>query len=206
MTLAQLVKGSIGGGILLSVASVSAVSAASIPGLFSTGVDGSGNALAPGASDPHYVVLETGNNAFTISSPPFNYVANSAASMWIWEQANGQPTWTTRTLRTTFDLTGFDLSTTSIKGRWAADDFVDDIKINGVSIGPIPNYPGDENFNSLHPFTISSGFTTGINTLDFVVRDTGNVAGFRVDFTPVPEPSAVLGLVLLGFGALLKRR
>ena len=206
MTLAKLIKGAIGGGVLLSLASVSAVSAASIPSLFSTGVDGAGNALAPGALDPHYVVVGTGNNAVTISSLPFNYVANNATSMWIWEQPSGQPTWTTRTLRTTFDLTGFDLSTTSIKGRWAADDFLDDILINGVSIGPIPNYPGDENFNSLHPFTISSGFATGINTLDFVVRDTGNVAGFRVDFTPVPEPSAVLGLVLLGFGAFLKRR
>ena len=46
MTLAKLIKSSIGGGvILISITSVSAASAASIPGLFNTGVDSSGNVL-----------------------------------------------------------------------------------------------------------------------------------------------------------------
>ena len=173
--------------------------------------------LSPlGVQDPHYIVLENGSSsAFTISSIPGSYIPNSSSSLWIWQQADGLPQSVTRTFRTTFNLTGFDPNTASITGQWAADNFLDAILINGVSIGTIPNDPNGFNYISLTPFAINSGFTAGLNTLDFVVRDIGFISGFRVDSLSgtaqpisqdVPEPSAVLGLVLLGFGAFLKRK
>jgi hypothetical protein len=198
--------------IVVSAASVTAASAASIPGLFNTGVDSSGNVLSPlGGQDPHYLVVETGNNALTMSVLSGDYIANGPNSLWIWEQAGGQPTNVTRTFRTTFNLTGFDPSTASITGQWAADDYLDAIKINGVSIGAITNYPGIENWASFHPFTINSGFTAGLNTLDFVVEDAGGIAGFRINSLsgtaqPVPEPSTILGIgAILGTLPVLRK-
>jgi hypothetical protein len=100
-------------------------------------------------------------------------------------------------------------------GEWAADNFLDAILINGASIGTISNDLLGRNFISFKPFTINSGFGPGINTLDFVVRDAGLTAGFRIGSlkgtahpisTAVPEPSAVLGLGLLGLGAFFKRK
>jgi hypothetical protein len=189
------------------VAVTGAAHAATIPGLFTTGVDSSGNALSLGVADPHYVVVETDNNAFTLSSIPGSYIPNNATSLWIWQQANGQPTNVTRTFRTTFSLTGLNPSTASIMGTWAADNFLDQILINGVSIGTIPNNLGGFNFGSFSPFNINSGFQADINTLDFVVRDVGVISGFRVGeisgtaqpiSQSVPEPSSTLGILALG--------
>jgi len=53
------------------------------------------------------------------------------------------------------------------------------------------------------PFTISSGFVLGKNTLDFVVYNAGDPTGLRVEIaSPVPEPSTVIAgaLLLLPFG------
>ena len=199
--------------IVVSAASVTAASAASIPGLFNTGVDSSGNVLSPlGGQDPHYIVLENNNNnAVTLSWPWTGYIANNSSSLWIWQQADGLAGNNTRTFRTTFDLTGFDPNTASITGQWAADDYLDAININGVSIGAIPSNPPSTNYSSFTSFTINSGFIAGLNTLDFVVRDVAGTAAFRVNSLsgtaqPVPEPSTILGIgAILGTLPVLKK-
>ena len=69
-----------------------------------------------------------------------------------------------------FNLSGFDLSTVKITGQWAVDSEGVDIRINGTSTGnkiaPFPPQPSE----AWHPFTISTGFVDGVNTLDFVVN------------------------------------
>lgn len=183
-----------------------------IVGLYATGVDNSGNALGNGATDPHYVILG-GSNAVTISNISFAWLPNSSSSRWIWQTADGTPTNVTLTFRTTFDLTGFDPSTASISGTWAADNYGDFIRINGVSI---PGFSGPT-YPYLTSFTISSGFIAGLNTLDFVVRDVGVIGGLRIAslsgtataaVTAVPEPAsiALAGMGLAGFMAILVRR
>jgi hypothetical protein len=201
----------IGTTLALSIFSINveSVRAASIPGLFNTGVDGTGNVLPLGSIDPHYNVVEVSDPAVIMTIIPDSYVDNSSTSSWIWENANGQPINVTRTFRTTFDLTGLIPSTASISGFWATDNIGLDILINGISTS-LTN-PG---FASFTPFTISSGFTNGVNVLDFVVNDFGAISGFRVDgiagtadpTQSIPTPALLPGLLGMGTAIIRKRR
>ncbi len=161
--------------------------AAQIP-IFSTGVDDSGNPLPLGSVDPHFVVVETGNQAVVLDPIAGVWVDNDTTSQWIWLTSDMyQNTGTTNnpiiwTFRTTFDLTGFDPSTAQIDGLFAVDNGLDDIKLNGNSL---PNSSGG--FTSRTAFSITSGFQPGINTLEFIARDWGVVAGFNVKLSGTVE-------------------
>ena len=190
-------------------------SAAIIPGLFTTGVDNGGNVLALGALDPHYVVLENAsNNAVTMTNIPGTYIPNAPTSLWVWENASGQPTNVTRTFRTTFSLTGLDPSTAMISGIWATDNFGLDILVNGTSTGNT-----SPTFTAYSNFSVNSGFVSGTNTLDFVVQDVGSISGFRVgsisgtadSMSAIPESASIaiwtlLGMAFLGHGRRFNRK
>ena len=184
--------------------------AATVPTLFGTGLDDSGNPLAPGSIDTHYIVIESASNAVVLNNLRDTYLPNDENSQWIWQQVDGQPTNVTRTFRTTFDLTGFDSNTVVVNGRWGTDNEGVDILINGVSTGI--SLPGSslDNFGQLHSFQIVDNFVLGINTLDFIVRDVGNVSAFRAELvgTVVPIPAAVwlFGSGLLGLVGFARRK
>ncbi len=188
--------------------------AAPITGLFGTGLDGTGSPVPGAGTDANYTVLETGAQALVRTGLPGTYFANSATSQWIWQQANGLPVNVTRTFRTTFDLTGFDASTAVINGLWGVDNIGLDILINGVSTGNALPGAVISNFSSLHAFSISSGFVSGLNTLDFRVQDVGGVSAFRAELSGtaravqgVPEPatSALVALALLAAVSAARR-
>jgi len=171
--------------------------------LFNTGVDNSGSLLPAGSVDPHYTILETATSGIVIrDSIPGSWIPNGPNSKWIWEDINGKPTSVIRSFRTTFDLTGFDLSTVSISGDWSTDNSGLDILINGNSTGITS--PG---FTSFTSFLVNSDFVAGMNTLDFEVFDFGGIAGFRAELSGqgdlqapvIPEPSTYL---LFGIGIL----
>lgn len=201
--------------LCLSGALSTSVSAASIPGLFNTGVDGAGNALVGGngTTDTHYLVLSstivgvaTGVDAVTY----FNgaYAAESATSRWISHSASGFPGVGTTTFRTTFDLTGLDPNTAAINGLNGADNF-GTIVLNGVATGISLN----GSFGVMAAFSITSGFVAGLNTLDFVVGDAGPPLAFRIDgisgtadVAAVPLPASVAMLVPALFGLVAARR
>lgn len=191
--------------------------------LFNTGVDAAGNALIGGNGivDPHYSIFSsdiagvtTGVSAVTY----FNgaYAPDSATSRWISHSATGFPGGGTTTFRTTFDLTGLNPSSAVITGMNAADN-AGTILLNGTSVGSL-----NGSFNTLVPFTISTGFINGLNTLDFAVTDFGPPLALRIaDIsgtannagpTPVPEPVpepvsiALLGLGLAGIAAVRRKR
>jgi hypothetical protein len=129
-----------------------------------------------GLGDPNWIILETGLPARVVStSPP---LPNSVDSKWIWQEANGQPGSVTRTFRTRFVLTAEQAVSARIIGRWATDNFGDNIRINGVATGQTS--PGATAWSS---FAVTAGFVEGVNTLDFVVRDTGAPGAFRAEVT-----------------------
>ena len=133
-----------------------------------------------GTKDPTYILLSgptcpTGScqTYITVSDDfPSPYrMANTVTSKWIEPvgannnaHAVGQ-----YVFRLTFSLEGVDLNTVLINGQWASDNQGQDILINGISTGN--KSPSLDQFSS---FTISSGFHSGVNTLDFVVDNEDN--------------------------------
>jgi hypothetical protein len=105
----------------------------------------------------------------------------------------------------TFDLTGYNAASAYFTGRVAADNSVV-VKLNNQEISSVAG------FTSWSDFSASSGFKSGLNTLDFVVtnwaQSSGNPTGLRVEFAssdvaaavPEPETYAMLlgGIALLG--------
>jgi len=102
---------------------------------------------------------------------------------------------------------------TAISGMIAADNHVDGVYLNGTLISGL----GATQYQAFTSFSITSGFVSGLNTLDFYAVDDGAPAGFNVQLTgqgatgpssTVPEPStwALLGGGLAGVGLLARRR
>jgi PEP-CTERM motif len=185
--------------------------------LYNTGVG------TPGSIDPHY------SETSPILAPMFItirqngvWVTAPAGSQWISFSANGNgadvPA-ATFGITTTFDLTGLNPATATISGELAADNFAE-IFLNGVDtgIGTTMNNPGGTGrtgFAQLLPFTITSGFEPGVNTLTFeLTNDPGKIpnpsALLVADLTgtaaPVPEPSSLALLSLGGLGLAGWRR
>jgi len=173
---------------------VSVPSFASIPGVFNTGVDANGDALGDEVLDSHWTITSSadptydGPETYTVDSnvwpiPP--WIANTSDSMWICprqDETTVEPGVYVYQLQ--FDLTGYYPGSAEITGRYSSDDSLTDVKINGVSTGI-----SGAMFDIWHNFSISSGFTAGINTLEFLVQNndggTGapNPSGLRVELS-----------------------
>jgi hypothetical protein len=195
--------------------------------LFNTGVALDGDPLSVGAIDPHWSIvagpgITTPVPAIVVNDQHLGAYFQDAHSQWIWVDASGfgGGSNTTYTFRLTFDLTGFDLATAKITGDWGVDNN-GQILLNG-SIPAIPKGDGQailkgsptENFGQFHHFSITGGFVSGLNTLDFVVTNTDgpgalnvtNLVGTADAATPsaVPEPASMTifasgALCLLGY-------
>jgi hypothetical protein len=173
--------------------------AATIPGLYNTGVATNGALATAGAIDPHYKLVQSPDANFpgpiarvlTDSYPlPSPWMANGPASKWIAPLAN-QGTGNAAgdyKYRTTFNLTGLDPTTAVITGQWTSDNAGTDILLNGAST----HNSQDGNFGAwAGTFTITGIFQDGINTLDFVVNNAGssvNPTGLRVELSGTADP------------------
>lgn len=154
--------------------------------LVSSGMEDHNTPLSLGSRDPHFVVVENDyQQAFVINPPSSTWIQNDENSQWIWENANGEPVNVIRTFRTSFDLTGFDYSTTKINMHVGADNSLLDVHLNGNSVDISLDDPA---FTTLQSFSITEGFQSGINSLDFVVQDIGEISGFRVDLSGFARP------------------
>lgn len=98
-----------------------------IPGVFSTGVDNSGDLLSAGQTDPKWTISLSPNGAvpaLVTASLDKNWVADTASSQWINANGVGQgPASAGLYIYTlTFSLNQLDPSTAQITGEWASDN------------------------------------------------------------------------------------
>jgi PEP-CTERM motif len=186
---------------LLAVGSHTAWAAATGPGPYNTGVDVAGTPLSGSAADPHYSVVNSaafGPAAYAVrqsDGPPVvagTWLLDNTLSSWLvpvpgifFTDVPGVTDLIT--YQTVFDLTGYRPNSGSITGRWAADDTGLQIRINGAVVPGVALAPYDQ----WTAFSITGGFQSGVNTLQFDTRSTATPTGLRVEFTSVFQPTAV---------------
>ena len=155
-----------------------------VSGLFPTGVDDNRAPLAGGARDPHYFLIASddpllpGPDTFVVdSSGPFGaWTFNDANSQWISAQGSnsGNSGVGNFTFRTSFTLSEVDPATAKLDASWS-DDNTGSIKFNGNAVAS-----ADPGFSSTASFSVTSGFVSGTNNLDFIVNNSGGPMGLRV--------------------------
>jgi hypothetical protein len=210
------------GGIvtILSLLAVSGTATATSIGLYSTGTDSSGNALPVNGIDAHYQVAASGGgpsdflsyytpNSYSFGNayhPSFDWGLGDATSSEISCNALNFPcdnnnAWV---YRTTFDLTGFDLSSVVLDLTGYFDD-KGQLAVNGNLVGgTYRQYSGPDNFILT---AANAGFVAGVNTLDIVSVNQGGPGGVYLkvnDVSAVPEPASLF-LVGTGLAAVVRR-
>ena len=176
-----------------------------IAGLFSTGVDNSGVAMASGAVDAHYQLIENPDVSSTDTIVegllPGAWMQYNSTSGWIGPKMDTVGSAVGNyTYRLVLDLKDRDPKTVVIEGRWATDNTGTDIRVNGTSLG-MRNTTQFPSWTSFAIYGSNVTFVAGENTLDFVVANEGAIGytGLRVeidksdaDFLPgsMPEISA----------------
>ncbi|MGD0958299.1 MAG: PEP-CTERM sorting domain-containing protein [Methylomonas sp.] len=188
--------------------STSHANANSITSLYNTGVDNSSALLAAKSTDGHYTLVSNANyspmvttgatiagnasEGFPYSGP---WLGDNTSSEWIIPGTNASGVGYFD-YQTTFSLAGLNAVTAQITGQWSTDNIGIDIILNGVSLG----LTNTNQFSSWTPFSITSDFVAGLNTLDFIVRNTAvSPTGLRVEMsgtaaaisTAVPEPGII---------------
>jgi hypothetical protein len=174
-------------------------------GVFNTGVDNIGAALASGQSDPHYVLISSADPAYpgptayaptTAPIPP--WVAEDGDSRWITPRPDASevvPGIFRYRLIFSIDNSN-EVATAAITANVGTDDGNGGVFLNGNDVSF-----GASGFGSLTALNIPDGtgfFVAGLNTLDFVVSNGGaaaNPSGLRVDdvaFTGVTLPPALI--------------
>ncbi len=190
--------------------------------LYNTGVDAAGVPLPDGYTpDPHYslTVVPSGATVTLVRTstggypvPP--YLPDDYLSAWI-GPLNPPATDLNGPIgdyhyTTTFSLAGLNPLTASISGQWSTDNEGVDIILNGVSTGQtIPFFDGSSySFQHWTPFSLTSGFVAGLNTIEFVVHNADptildNPTAVRVEMTGTAQvPDGGATVLLLGLGAL----
>lgn len=185
--------------------------------IFNTGTDLSNNAWPGiGVPDIHYFYTLSQTTGVPVTVDHTNWpifggpwVPNNPNSRWIGPNANSQGPAGAYTYATQFTLPPLtNLSTVSVSGLWGTDDPGVDIEINNISTGQL-----SAGFTTLVPFSITSGFQIGVNTIEFLVSNAGGPTGLRVDkvvgsYQLVPEPATIAlgGMALAGIVALRRSR
>jgi hypothetical protein len=141
--------------------------------LFGTGVG-----LHRGSADPHWELVTTSDDVEfkpqpAVVIPPYgNYVADARETgQWISDgPKRTRPAGCRWTIRTHFDLTGFDPATAQIEGSFAVDDNLVGLRLNGHPL-PLPVGKAEKLWGTQTPLRIERGFIAGANTLEFEIEN-----------------------------------
>jgi hypothetical protein len=195
------------------------LSAGTITGVCGTGFSSGCTTLGgAGTVDAYWALTSapeatTGTDAFVTDGSPGTFpfpiwVANTASAQWISPEANENTADSVGVYvyTETFSLSGYNLATVDLTGMFAADNS-GEIWLNGVDTGI--GKTGLSSFSSV--FNITSGFVSGLNTIQFEVTNTSatgaDPTGLIVELSgtgtlsTVPEPAS-FAFIGLGLGAL----
>jgi hypothetical protein len=180
--------------------------------IWNTGID-----LQEGEKDPHWFVIagedESGPYpaAAVVGPAHGSHAVNEPdQSQWISVDrglTDGVPARSIYTFETTFDLSGFDLSTVTLFGQILADDGVESIWLNGkqLDVKRWKDWGYGATYVRFRPVEIRDGFIPGLNRISIVVKNetyiTRTDRGF--DVPNVPNPMA-LRAEWQGFGRPLE--
>jgi hypothetical protein len=178
--------------------------------LYNTGVGATGTPLAEGAADTHWVVNPLTNPTTPVVYDHPAYLVPTDARF-IAVQSNGGYVVNPNTFTQTFSLAGFNAATATLSGKFEADNYAS-VYLNGHLISQDIQDTVYPNFQSFTDFSASSAdFVSGLNTLSFVVTDTGPPAAFAVSqlvgtASAVPEPAiwATMLMGMFGLGSVLR--
>ncbi len=201
-----------------------------------SGIDSLGNVLAAGSIDPFWTISTDGVNfsSARVAYPGAYPDYGSGQICCGMETVDGTAAWITTPgvvatnpttgwgygmvyARRGIDLTGYDLDSVSLNGRWRVADVTYGVYVNGNLI-PGTNWQ-QYAFSSDFSFNLAAGsgfFVNDVNTIELRGQSVNNVwDGFWVSTTmagnvtpPVPEPETyalmLAGLGLVGF--VVRRR
>jgi hypothetical protein len=224
LALSALVAFSLTAGVCATTAANATI--VPISNLFNTGVDTSGVPFPDGTiGDPHYTLVSVPSDSTTdirvrtsaggYPIPP--YLGDDSLSAWI--GPNNDSTLDGPVghydYETTFTLgAGVNPATASITGMYSTDNELVDILVNGHSTGVTNGSTDTGQYESFWPLSIDNFFTSGTNTLDFILNNDGGPTALRVEMAgtvaTVPEPATwvmmLLGFTGLGFAGYRKAR
>lgn len=154
-----------------------------------------GKGMAVGERDPHWTITKAPGDS---SLPAQNAVVTSLVnalpnevdrSQWI---SNGHPPpitvgAETFTFRTSFDLEGLDSDAVTLRIRFAVDNLVRAIRLNGASISVPAHEYGTATFQNFLQIDVNDGFGPGKNVLEFDIfnADDGSHMGLRVELSGI---------------------
>jgi hypothetical protein len=188
------------------------VSAGSIT-LHNTGVNSSDALVAAGApasfwtlsAEPAGASEALGSNPFRYHNPA--YFADTATAAWVSPGSDGNAgAGGSYTYDLVFDLTGLNPATAAISGIFGTDND-GSISLNGNAAVATTTFAG---FGSTTAFSFTSGFLSGLNTIQVVVDNGGDPTAFFVQFNSgtadsgggsVPEPTSMV-LICSGLAGL----
>ena len=197
----------------LALVAVVPANAVTVLTLYNTGVDATGAATIGNGADLHWMLADgpAYNGATNGTFPIGPWISEDATSRWITPTPDAgtltDAVDNTYSFTETFSLTGYSAATASFTGRYAGDNAIDSITLNGVALVSSPG-----GYSSWTSFDSTGGnFNAGDNTLTFVVRNFGNGGGVNpagllvqvvgtADLTSAVPEASVWSLMIAGFG------